>query len=80
MDDKELRKRMMLAFVCLEGIEIGNGDDGYFDAQISILRDELEEAIIDRFSTRQVFDQDLDCLRSHYWWNFRQFKRNTLSE
>lgn len=55
MDDKELLKRMMLAYVCLEELEIVH--NGYFEEKLSRLAYELEATMIDRFSSRPVFDE-----------------------
>lgn len=78
MDDKELLKRMMLAYVCLEELEIVH--NGYFEEKLSRLAYELEATMIDRFSSRPVFDEEMDTLQSRYERNFREFKQRALSE
>lgn len=78
MDDKELLKRMMLAYVCLEELEIVH--NGYFEEKLSRLAYELEATMIDRFSSRPVFDEEMDTLQSRYERNFREFKQRVLGE
>ena len=78
MDDKELLKRMMLAYVCLEELEIVH--NGYFEEILSRLAYELEATMIDRFSSRPVFDEEMDTLQSRYERNFREFKQRVLGE
>lgn len=78
MDDKELLKRMMLAYVCLEELEIVH--NGYFEEKLSRLAYELEATMIERFSSRPVFDEEMDTLQSRYERNFREFKQRVLGE
>lgn len=78
MDDKELLKRMMLAYVCLEGMKIGN--DGYFDYQFSTLHRELREAIITRFFSSKNLGKEIVNLKSRYRWDFLEFKQRILSD
>lgn len=78
MDDKELLKRMMLAYVCLEELEIVY--NGYFEEKLSRLAYELEATMIEKFSSRPVFDEEMDTLQSRYERNFREFKQRVLGE
>jgi hypothetical protein len=80
MDDKELLKRMMLAYVCLEGLELTTITDSYFEEQFANLRNELKSAIITKFSTSKHLKEELDNLSSRYRWDFLEFKQRVLGE